>query len=48
MPGQKAPRNRTLTLGEEEIPSLEPLISSAADIRAGFHDDMIVNADLFD
>ena len=48
MPGQKAPRNRTLTLGEEEIPSLEPLISSAADIRAGFPDDMIVNADLFD
>lgn len=48
MPGQKAPRNRTLTLGEEEIPSLRPLISSAADIRAGFHDDMIVNADLFD
>ena len=48
MPGQKAPRNRTLTLGEEEIPSPEPLISSAADIRAGFHDDMIVNADLFD
>ena len=48
MPGQKAPRNRTLTLGEEEIPSLEPLISSAADIRAGFHDYMIVNADLFD
>ena len=48
MPGQKAPRNRTLTLGEEEIPSLEPLISSAADIRAGFHDDMIVNAHLFD
>ena len=48
MPGQKAPRNRTLTLGEEEIPSLEPLISSAADIRAGFHDDMILNADLFD
>ena len=48
MPGHNAPRNRTLTLGEEEIPSLEPLISSAADIRAGFHDDMIVNADLFD
>lgn len=48
MPGQKAPRNRTLTLGEEEIPSLEPLISSAADLRDGYHDDMIVNADLFD
>lgn len=48
MPGQRAPRNRTLTLGEEEIPSLEPLISSADDLRAGFHDDMIVNADLFD
>lgn len=48
MPGQKAPRNRTLTLGEEEIPSLRPLISSAADLRDGYHDDMIVNADLFD
>lgn len=47
MPGQRAPRNRTLTLGEEEIPSLEPLISSADDLRAGYHDDMIVNADLF-
>ena len=47
MPGQRAPRNRTLTLGEDEIPSLEPLISSADDLRAGYHDDMIVNADLF-
>lgn len=48
MPGQRAPRNRTLTLGEDEIPSLEPLISSADDLRTGYHDDMIVNADLFD
>lgn len=47
MPGQRAPRNRTLTLGEDEIPSLEPLISSADDLRAGYHDDIIVNADLF-
>lgn len=47
MPGQRAPRNRTLTLGEDEIPSLKPLISSTDDLRAGYHDDIIVNADLF-
>ena len=35
-------------MSDSEIPVLEQQISGVETIRAGFHDDMIVNADLFD
>ncbi len=44
---QRAERNRTLTVKPEEIPSLEQLISSDHDLATNFHDDMVVNGDLF-
>lgn len=44
----RAARNRTVTVSDSEIPVLERQISGADAVRAGFHDDMIVNADLFD
>lgn len=44
----RAARNRTVTVSDSEIPVLEQQISGLETIRAGFHDDMIVNADLFD
>ncbi|MDE5720528.1 MAG: site-specific DNA-methyltransferase [Paramuribaculum sp.] len=44
----RAARNRTVTVSESEIPFLEQYISSADNVRFGFHDDMIVNSDLFD
>lgn len=45
---QKSGRNQTITVSEREIPSLEIHISSIEDLRHGFHDDMVVNADLYD
>ena len=45
---QKSGRNQTITVSEREIPSLEIHISSIKDLRNGFHDDMVVNADLYD
>ena len=45
---QKSGRNQTITVSEREIPSLEIHISSIEDLRNGFHDDMMVNADLYD
>ncbi len=44
----RAARNRTVTVSDSEIPVLEQQIRGVETIRAGFHDDMIVNADLFD
>lgn len=43
----RAERNRTLTVSEEEIPMLDTLISTAEDVEM-YHDDIIVNSDLFD
>ena len=45
---QKSGRNQTITVSEREIPSLKIHISSIEDLRNGFHDDMVVNADLYD
>lgn len=44
----RALRNRTLTVSESEIPSLDSHILSANDIQASLPDDCIINADLFD
>ena len=44
----RATRNRTLTVTAEEIPALETLVSEGDDLRSGFRDDMLVNADLLD
>lgn len=45
---QRAGRNRTLTVSAEEIPALEGLVDNSESLRNGFHDDMIVNANLLD
>ncbi len=45
---QRATRNKTLTVSEQEIPLLESHISSAEELAHGFRDDMIVNGDLQD
>lgn len=45
---ERATRNRTLTLSNEEIPILEQSICSNIDLSQRFHDDMIVNCDLYD
>ena len=44
----RAGRNRTLTVAESEIPDLDRRILSVDDIRKGFVDDCVINADLFD
>ncbi|MCM1312178.1 MAG: site-specific DNA-methyltransferase [Bacteroides sp.] len=44
----RAERNRTLTVGLEEISTLEKLISGCNDLATNFHDDMVVNGDLLD
>lgn len=44
----RAERNRTLTVAESERPSLERLILSTDDLKKGFVDDCVINADLFD
>ncbi len=44
----RAERNRTITISESEIPTLERKISSLNDIKSLFVDNCIINADLFD
>lgn len=44
----RAKRNRTLTVDENEIPGLNEEILSVNDLRSGFVDNSIINADLFD
>lgn len=44
----RAERNRTLTISESEIPTLERQILSEEDIKKGFVDNCIINADLYD
>lgn len=44
----RAERNRTLTVDENEMPGLNAEILSVNDLRDGFVDNSIVNADLFD
>lgn len=44
----RAGRNRTLTVSESEIPTLDHFIYSSKDINKDFKDNMIINADLFD
>lgn len=44
----RAERNRTLTVSECEISSLENYILGANDLKRSFADNTIVNADLFD
>lgn len=41
-------RNRTLTVCPDELISLERLVSSATELATDFHDDMIINGDLFE
>ena len=45
---KRAERNRTLTVSENEIPSLERFILSADDLQKEYVDDCVINADLFD
>lgn len=45
---KRAERNRTLTVSNNEIPSLEKYILSINDIKTSFIDNRIINADLFD
>ena len=45
---QRAGRNRTLTVSEEEIPTLERFIGGVDSLETEFHDNMIINADLYD
>lgn len=44
----RAARNRTLTLSDEDRDSLQHSISLKSDLAIGYHDDMIVNGDLYD
>ena len=44
----RAERNRTLTVSECEISSLENYILGVNDLKRSFADNTIVNADLFD
>jgi len=43
----KAERNRTITVKAEEIPSLEKCIGKATNLGKQFHDDLLINEDLF-
>lgn len=45
---QRAGRNRTITVTSEEVPSLERLLHTKEELATDFHDDMIVNNDLYD
>ena len=45
---QRASRNRTITVREDDRAQLEPLITAADDLRSGFRDDLLVNGDLYD
>lgn len=44
----RAGRNRTITVGSDEISDLEKCICSCADIKRQFRDNIIVNGDLFE
>lgn len=44
----RAERNRTLTVSESDIPALEKYIMSLEEIKKGFVDNSIINADVFD
>ncbi len=44
----RAERNRTLTVSESEKPNLEPFISSINELKKGFQDNMIINADIYE
>lgn len=44
----RAGRNRTLTVSDNEIPELDKKILHVNDIQESYHDDTIVNADLYD
>lgn len=44
----KAAANRTLTLSESEIADLQAQLCDREDLRKAFHDNMIINGDLFD
>ncbi len=43
----KSPNNRTLTISEEEVSTLETFISTSEDVKQEYHDDSIINGDLF-
>lgn len=45
---QRAGRNRTLTVSDKEVHTLEHLISGVESLSSGFQDNMIVNADLLE
>ncbi len=45
---QKAERNRTITISEEEKSSLLRYITNVKCLKSGFQDNMIINADLFE
>lgn len=45
---RRAERNRTVTVEQSEISSLECLINHVDDVKNGFHDDMIVHCDIYD
>ncbi len=44
----RAERNRTLTVSESEKPNLEPFISYINELKKGFQDNMIINADIYE
>lgn len=44
----RAERNRTLTISDNEIPTLDKSILRVDDIKESFKDNSIINADLFD
>ena len=44
----RAGRNRTVTLTEQERETLGRLISDADSLKAGFRDDMVINADMME
>lgn len=44
----RANRNRTLTIAENEITTLEKVIINADDLKKSFADNSVINADLFD
>lgn len=44
----RANRNRTLTIAENEITTLEKAIINADDLKKSFSDNSVINADLFD
>ena len=47
-PKNRASRNRTLTVSEAEIPVLENHIKNIMELKKEFHDNIIINGDLYD